>query len=434
VRKSVDIFCRIVKYLRSEISVRVSFFIVVLFIFLVREYITSGASEKVSDMAFLLLKSSVFVFGIIILFSLITTLVPCLAYRRSKMKPEVKFTYTGTNEVICEVVCSKLLFPFTGTVKAGLTFDRQHDTLVVLKRLKHGQGYGRKHLTLPNIKNYDLDRVTLFFQDFFRMFSFKITFPCKASVTILPVSEDNVELPKVSSTMDKDEIRTDTVHRKEGELLHFKHFEVSDDIRRIVWPVYAKSKELVIRTVEMHNMYASKIDMYASFCNGYQNILEKTVSDTFLNSYKTDIWEAYKSLTKDNEVHFVPDQKSKTAVEYRNEVSAQISGMDWHSNNIEEYFGKSKVSVTCISSLISLRDIEKILDRFDTNTLVIFVSLKSCVGKISVKDVLREIFTIPEKKKINWKWMLSSNRRKVLNNDNAIRNTLISGNFNYVEL
>lgn len=427
-------FCRIMKYLRSEMSIRVTFFIVVLFVFFVREYVTSGASEKVNDMAFLLLKSSTFVFGVIILFSIITTLVPCLAYRKSKIKPEVKFTYTGTNEVVCEVVCNKLPFPFMGTVKAGLTFDRRYDAQVVLKRLKHRQGYGRKNLTLPDIKNYDLDKVTLFFQDFFRMFSFKIKFSYKASVTILPVSEDNVELSKISSTMDNDEIRTDTVHRKEGELLHFKHFEVSDDIRRIVWPVYAKTRELVIRTVEMHNMYASKIDMYVSFCNSYQNILEKTVSDSFLNSYKTDIWEVYKSLIKDNDVHFVPDQKSKTAVEYQNEVSAQISGMDWHSNNIEEYFGNSKASVACISSLISLHNIEKILDKFDTNTLVIFVSLKSSVGKISAKDVLREIFTIPEEKKINWKWMFSSNRRKVLNNENAVRSALISKNLNYIEL
>jgi hypothetical protein len=411
-----------------------TFFIVLLFIFLVKEYVASGASEKVNDIAFLLLKSSVFVFSVIIAFSIIATLIPYLLFRKSKIIPEIKFTYTGTNRVICEVVCNKLLFPFTGTVKAELTFDKQYDMQIVLKRLKHGQGYGVKNLTLPNIKNYDLNKVSLFFQDFFRMFSFKITFRSKASVTILPVSEDNIELPELSYTMDNDEVRTNTVHRKEGELLHFKHFEVSDDIRRIVWPVYAKTKELIIRTVEMHNMYASKIDMYVSFCNNYQNMLEKTISDVFLNSYKTNIWEVYKSLKKDNEVQFVPDQKTKVAVEYQNEVSAQISGMDWHSNKIEEYFGNFKASVICISSLIPSQEIEKILDKSGSNTFVVFVSLKSSVEKIDAKDVLKEIFTIPEKKKINWKWMLSSNRRKVLSNDNAIRNALISRKLNYTEL
>jgi hypothetical protein len=423
-----------VKYLRSEMCIRVTFFIVLLFIFFVKEYVASGASEKVNDIAFLLLKSSIFVFSIIIIFSIITTLIPYLLYRKAKTIPEVKFTYTGTNRVICELVCKKLLFPFMGTVKAELTFDKQYDTQIVLKRLKHGHGYGGKNLTLPNIKNYDLNKVSLFFQDFFRMFSFKITFRCKASVTILPVSEDNIELSELSYTMDKDEVRTDTVHRKEGELLHFKHFEVSDDIRRIVWPVYAKTKELIIRTIEMQNMYASKIDMYVSFCNNYQNMLDKTVSDVFLNGYKTNVWEVYKSLKKDNDVQFIPDQKSKVAVEYQNEVSAQISGMDWHSNKIEEYFGNSKASIICISSLIPSQDIEKMLDKSGSNTVIVFVSLKSSVGKIDAKDVLKEIFTIPEKKKINWKWIFSSNRRKVLNNDNAIRNALISRKLNYMEL
>jgi hypothetical protein len=414
--------------------IRVTFFIVLLFVFLVREYVGAGASEKVNDIAFLLLKSSMFVFGIIILFSITTIFISYFAYRKAKTKPKVKFTYTGTNEVICEVVCNKLLFPFAGAVKAGLTFDRRHDALIVLKRLKYRQAYGKKKLNLPNIKSYDLDTVTLFFQDFFRMFSFKIAFNNRVSVVILPVSENKIELSKVSYTMDKDEIRTNTVHRKEGELLHFKHFESSDDIRRIVWPVYAKTKELIVRMIEMHSMYASRIDMYASFCNSYGNLLDKTISDAFLNNYKTGIWEVYKSLKEDNEVRFIPDQKSRIAVEHQHEVSAQISGMDWHSNKIEEYLGDGKISVVCISSLIPSQDTEKILDKLDTNAVVIFTSLKSSIEKIGVKDVIKEVFTIPEEKKINWRWLFSTNRRKVMNNDKAVRNALISRNLNYIEI
>ncbi|MDR2286966.1 MAG: DUF58 domain-containing protein [Prevotellaceae bacterium] len=432
--KKVDVFCQGVKYIRSKMFVRVTFFIVLLFVFLVREYVAAGASEKVNDIAFLLLESSMFVFGIIILFSIITILISFFIYRKSKAKPRVKFTYTGDNEVICEVVCNKILFPFAGAVKAGLTFDKRHEALIVLKRQKHRQAYGKKKLNLPNIKSYDLDTVTLFFQDFFRMFSFKIEVKHRVSVVILPVAENEIELSKVLYTMDQDEIRTKTVHRKEGELLHFKHFESSDDIRRIVWPVYAKTKELIVRMIEMRNMYASRIDMYASFCNGYRNLLDKTISDTFLNNYKTNIWEVYKSLKKDNEVRFIPDQKSKIAVEHQHEVSAQISGMDWHSNKIEEYFVDGKVSVVCISSLIPLQDIEKMFDKLGANAVVIFTSLKSSIEKIGVKDVLREIFTIPNEKKVNWRWLFSTDRKKVLNNDRAVRNALISRNLNYIEI
>ncbi|MDR1594196.1 MAG: DUF58 domain-containing protein [Prevotellaceae bacterium] len=432
--RKVDVFCQGVKYVRSKMFVRITFFIVILFVIFVREYVAAGASEKVNDIAFLLLKSSMFVFGVIILFSIITILIPYFAYRKSKAKPKVKFTYTGDNEVICEVVCDKLLFPFAGAVKVGLTFDKQYDAMVVLKRLKHKQAYGKKELTLPNIKSYDLDTITLFFQDFFRMFSFKIEFNHKVSVVILPVSENDIELSKVVHTTDKDEIRTNTVHRKEGELLHFKHFESSDDIRRIVWPVYARTKELIVRMIEMHSIYASRIDMYASFCNNYRNLLNKTISDAFLNNYKTGIWEVYKSLKKDNEVCFIPDQKSKIAVEYQHEISAQISGMDWHSNKIEEYLGEGKISVVCISSLIPSQDTEKMLDRLDANTIVIFTSLKSSIEKISVKDVLKEIFTIPQEKKVNWRWLFSTSRKKILDNDKAVRNALISRNLSYIEI
>jgi hypothetical protein len=423
-----------VKYIRSRIFIRMTFFIVLLFVLLVKKYVSTGASEKVNDIAFLLLKSSMFVFVVIILFSVTTTFVSYLVYRKSGKMPELKLTHTDVNKVVCTVVCNRLLFPFAGMVKAGLTFDKQHEALIMLKKVSRRQAYGRKELILPSIKNYDLDAVTLFFQDVFRMFSFKIRFGHKVSVVVLPVSENDVELSKVSYTMDRDEVRTDTAHRREGELLQFKHFESSDDIRRIVWPVYAKTKELVVRMVELQSMYASRIDMYASFCNGFRDMLKKTVSDVFLNDYKTKIWEVYKSLKKDNDVRFIPDQKSKIAVEHQHEISAQISGMDWHSNKIDRYFDNGKVSVVCISSLIPVQDIEKIFDRLDINTVVVFTSLKSSVEKIGVKDVLKEIFTIPVDKKVNWKWLFSSDRKKVMKNDKAIRNVLISRNMNYIEL
>jgi hypothetical protein len=415
--------------------VRMTFFIIILFVALVREYIAHNASEKVIDIAFLLLESSMFVFGLIILFSAITVLTSYFTYRRANATPEISFVYTDVNRVICTVVCNKLLFPFTGTVKAGLTFDRQYEASIILKKLKNRKASGKKELLLPDIKSYDLDKVTLFFQDIFRMFSFKIEFRHKVSVVVLPVSEDNVELSNVIyATDNRDEIRTDTVHRKEGELLHFKHFESSDDIRRIVWPVYAKTKELIIRTIEMHSMYASRIDMYASFCNNYQNVMKKTMSDAFLNNYKANVWEVYKSLKKDNEVRFIPDQKSKIEVDYQHEISAQISGMDWHSTKIEEYFGDEKISVVCISSLLPLQDAEKFLDKLGSDTIVVFTSVRSSIEKIEIKDVLTEIFIIPVKKKINWKWLCSTDRKKILANDNAIRKALISRKLNYIEL
>jgi hypothetical protein len=405
-----------------------------LFILLVQRYVAVGVSVKVNDIALLLLKSSMFVFGLIVLFSATTTLVSYIMYRRANVIPKISFAYTDVNKVICVVVCNKLLFPFAGAVKAGLTFDKQHEALIALKKLKNRKASGKKELILPNIQSYDLDNVTVFFQDVFRMFSFKVEFKHKVSMVVLPVSENDVELSKVSYIMDRDDVRTDTVHRKEGELLYFKHFESSDDIRRIVWPVYAKTKELIVRTIEMYSMYASRIDMYASFCNDYSDVLEKTVSDAFLNNYKTNVWNVYQSLKKDNEVRFITDQKSKIAIEYQHEISAQISGMDWHSNKIEEYFGNAEVAVVCISSLLPLHDIEKFLDRFNINTIIVFTSLKSSVEKIGTKDVLKEIFTIPEKKKINWRWLFSANRKKILNNDNAIRNALISRKLNYIEL
>lgn len=419
-----------IKYIRRRIPLRLTFFIVLFFIIIVRNYISSGSSEKIADISRLLLKASVFVFVVIVLFSALTILISYLLFRKRGAKPIVKFYYAADNDISCEVTCKDIIFPLAGIVKAELIYDKTYNTTILLKRKKGRMAVGEKALLLPDIKVYELNTVTIFFQDFFRMFSLQKTFRYKSSISILPVSLNKVSVSSMPVTLDNDEIRTDTVHRKEGELLHFKNFESSDDIRRIVWSVYAKTKELIVRIAEMHNMYASKVDLYASFSNSFDNFLDKKISDEFLNKYKTSIWEVYRSLKEENEVNFIPDQN----VAETSDISIKISVMQWHKENIETYLGKEKVSVCCISSLVNATDFEKVIETFGMNTLVVFVSLKNYTGSIKLKDIIKEIFTITDENGIKWKWWFSINRKKIVKNEDSLRNLLESSKVNFIEL
>ncbi|MDR0558829.1 MAG: DUF58 domain-containing protein [Prevotellaceae bacterium] len=423
-----------IKQIRKKIPLRTVFFII-LSIFILLKYFYPEASEKAIDIYTLLFKLLTVVISAIILFSISTILISYLPYIKRCEVPEVKFFYSSDNNVICKINLYKLCFPFAGIMKAELTFNARYDISIILKRKKGKQASGLKELFLPDIKNYDIENVTVYFQDFFRLFSLYKTFRFKSSVFILPVSKNEYKIENMAVNLDEDDVKTDTVHRKEGELIHFKHFESSDDIRRIVWSVYARSKELIVRTVEMMNMYASQIDVYASFSNKYINAIDRNVSDKFLNCYKTAIWEIYLSLKNKDEVsvNFIQDQKLKITADYRHGVQGLISGMEWHADSIVNCLHGNRVSICCISSLVDSKDIEKIVDTFSENTFVVFVTLKSIFGKIDANRVIREIFTISDSGKY-WKWFFSNIRKRVKVNEAEIRNALKSRDLKYMEL
>ena len=62
----------------------------------------------------------------------------------------------------------------------------------------------------------------------------------------LPQASSEIS-PKQTNTMD---VHIEQLRKVEGDLLHYKSFEAGDDVRRIVWKVFAKNRELVVRIPE----------------------------------------------------------------------------------------------------------------------------------------------------------------------------------------
>ena len=84
----------------------------------------------------------------------------------------------------------------------------------------------------------------------------------------------------------------------EGEYLNYKNFENNDDVSRIVWKIYAKNKELVVRIPEIMDPYASHVYLYASFFTSFNVAGSTPVEVPFLNYYKAMIWTLYQNLVK----------------------------------------------------------------------------------------------------------------------------------------
>ncbi len=126
-----------------------------------------------------------------------------------------------------------------------------------------------------------------------------------------------------------------------------------------MWQIYAKNKELVVRTPETNDPYASHVYFYSSFYNSVSSGIYEEFNAVFLNHYKTALWNAYQQLSKQNlMLKFIPDQETKTSFieDPLQKIKYIISTSDWQTeNDLQQYFKKEEASVLCISSLTVCR-------------------------------------------------------------------------------
>ncbi len=87
----------------------------------------------------------------------------------------------------------------------------------------------------------------------------------------LPLSHTAQTIKSEPHSTEDQKIRITIPRRVEGEYVNYKEFETGDNIQRIVWKIYAKSGELVVRIPEIKDPYASHLYFYASFFHGFEH-------------------------------------------------------------------------------------------------------------------------------------------------------------------
>lgn len=280
---------------------------------------------------------------------------------------------------------------------------------------------------LPEIKEYKVSNAIIYFEDMFQFFSFTATLPAQDNFFTQPQTNNLSELkvqPKKTEDTNK---RIDQIRKIEGEFLNYKNFENNDDVRRIVWKIYAKNKELVVRIPETNDPYASHIYFYASYYNSMGTGVYSNFYPGLLNYFKTMVWNAYCQLSKQNVlVKYIPDQETKTIFsdDPLQKIKYIISTSEWQTQkDLQQYFKKEEASVLCISSLVNAEEVEHILDRTGKDLVVIFVQLSNAFKGLKIKDWLQWAFVKPEEDgidKLRLAWNLSPVKRKITENENKI--------------
>ncbi|MFN8437637.1 MAG: hypothetical protein U0V72_08350 [Cytophagales bacterium] len=328
--------------------------------------------------------------------------------------------------------------PLLGTLKARVVFDKlQLSNELQLNQDSHDHSvlirsgvYSSQFLDLQEIKNHKTQKVILYFEDMFRLFSLpQMVYFEKSFYTSPPATyiKDTSIAPNKSIEQN---IRIDIPQKTQGELLNYKTFESGDDIRRIVWKIYAKNKELVIRNPEIVNPYASDIEVFVSFYNTLKKQETDPIQEYLLNQYKIKLRAIYEVLKKQGfDLKFSPDQHIEATMEQSGDDSIlyPVSVAKWQNElSLLEYTHFKKGGVLCISSFSSPEEIAQLLQGTHIHYTIFYSKLSSVYANqlpFSVKQLFvrskESIHTLNKRR-----WLFSRIRSKVVQNENEIEKIL----------
>ena len=384
-----------------------------------------------------------FAFAILVV-SFISAFIPWIIFLFSK-KNQKSILKIGTadrgnvtNQQQVEVHITNIIKPPFGYIRLRLLYDGNNVSPKFAPLALHPKynffpmhTKGLYNWPLKNIKEYDINSGIIYFEDFFQFFSFTGKLPSNGNFFKGPPIKTTGPLVVHPKKTDETNKRIEEIRIVEGELLNYKNFETNDDVRRIVWKIYAKNKELVVRIPETNDPYASHIYFYASFYNAISNDAYEEFNDVFLDNFKTVIWNIYDQLNRQNAlIKYIPDQETKK--NFANDPSLKtkyrITTASWQKQNaLPDYFNKQYASLLCVSSLTDAAQLSEILDKPGKSLTVVFVQLSKSFANTSVINWLRWIFVKPEKKsteKLQLSFNLSPLRKKVLENEKQIKQML----------
>ncbi len=389
-------------------------------------------------------KTALWFVAALIGFSILTTILCWLYYlwlRRKNVVLEMDFKPAEKNKGLwLETILKKARRPFLGFIKGRLFYDdyKMTDKFILASNRRKPQQFwregvsGKSKLVLPDIKEYAVEGGFIYFEDMLQLFSLPVKQKVKGHFYQAPELVDLEEREALPRKTEETDVRIDQLRKVEGEYLNYKDFESGDDVRRIVWKVYAKSRELVVRVPEIFDPYASHIYFYASFHTNFKSAQRNSAfSAEMLNHYKNRIWTAYEALAKKEwDIKFIADQQLHVAeqINVAQYVQRVISNSVWHTDrDVTDYFEPRYGSVLCISSFNSAEEVKDLLEQCSPDTVIYYVKLSDTFRTFLPWTWLKRIFILaPEDrlKRLRARWFLSPLRLQLIRQEKEIEAAL----------
>ena len=381
----------------------------------------------------------------IIIFALFVNLVAwawfLLNHSRIKSQLQLEFgkgRQAVAGNVLAAIGVPGIIRPLFGVVKTRIEFEGMTvSSEIVLNDNMRAKGKfwrtgisGRRFLPLKDRREYHITEIQFFFQDMFRMLSLPALVPVSRSMYTVPPQMPLREVKADPNKTEEQDIRIPTPKRIEGEYVNYKDFEPGDDVRRIVWKIYARTRQLVVRIPEVTDPYASHIYLYASFYHGFPQGRREAFDAELLNLYKDQVRNLYESLLPSGlEVRVIPDQDASTnfSVEESEKPIYYISTADWQNQrDLKQFVDKKNAGVVCISSLVPVADVEQMLMDLPSNVTLILVRVSDVFRKHRILK-FRDLFfqhKTSDMDGVKRAWLISGFRRRIIKNEKQL-STLI---------
>lgn len=357
--------------------------------------------------------------------------------RRKKIAVQARFgdgqkAEAGRVPVTVQII-GNVVRPMLGTVQALLVFvDKRTAAPVLLDGAvpKHRSWWrqgirGTGQALLHDRGIYDVDQVLITFCDMLGLIALPVAVPFTQQLFTLPqpLKEKNVRAQP--NATEEQTHRIDIPKRVEGELVNYKEFEMGDNIQRIVWKIYAKSGQLVVRVPETKDPYASHLYLYASYFNGLSES-DGAFERELLNVYKDKVRNLLEALQRNGYEVRMPHDQEIPKLAGMNETKSelfQITAANWQRQlPPAAYVKPGNAAFVCVSSLVPAAEVEAMMRTLPDNVPMVIVKISEAIAspfRFQVKD----IFFQPERQPtdhLRQPWLLSALRRDLLKNERAL--------------
>ncbi|SEA06271.1 hypothetical protein SAMN05192529_10788 [Arachidicoccus rhizosphaerae] len=398
------------------------------------------------DVFVLLLKITLYVSLTFLSLSLISVLLSWIFFyfnkKRGKVQFHIKTRPFDTPYQPIELKLHPILRPILGYIKLRFVYDNgTFSDKIQLVEDEHANWFNQQlegfyDWKIENIREYRISSVIVYFEDFLQFFSMAINLASSERFYTPPVNGPLNSISADHRNTEKRVHRIERMRRVKGDLFNYKKFENQDDIRRIVWKIYAKNRELVIRTPEILEPYASHMHLYVSFYSDYIEAHNEITDEPMLNFYKNTVWNIYQSIKKEHtDLRWVSDQPEK-AVTFdghpikEEEIKHLIALSTWqHNKDLLNFVNTKQAAIVVISSLTGVEQVQQLVAEYGKEITFILVPLSNCIGKQKFSSWISWFFLQAEKDKrarYQSRWSLSPLRKQLILNERALKETINS--------
>jgi hypothetical protein len=263
-----------------------------------------------------------------------------------------------------------------------------------IKQFKWKGATNDANLKLPYYKTYNFTSLILNYKDFLGLMQFPIVIKNNITLCNTPqlFSFSTPKITPIKTSDNETEIKSTQV--KEGDILHYKDYEYGDDIRRIVWKVYAKTNEFIVRIPEKEYEYTQDSFFYLPFIidSKSNNSKYSELSLSYLKYAAINIFHNFSNKA----TLFLKDAEKGTIINNDFSICQQyILDKQWHNaKNFNITFQKKTDNIIILHSGLPINIIESIISQASTHSIIYWIPLQNAFYTSFIWNNLKRIFFI----------------------------------------